>query len=137
MVLSIAGALGRSALIAESILPANVNQALSIIRLDQDARVFPPFLALALRCKAIQSQVNEMRAELAQANLSLKQVADLRITLPTAFEQQAIAGKLDAVNEAVERAREERAGLKALKASVSDALLTGRVRVEEGRQRDG
>ena len=36
---------------------------------------------------------------------------------------------LDAVDEAAERARGEREGLLALKASASEALLTGRVRV--------
>ena len=49
--------------------------------------------------------------------------------LPPLEEQQAITDMLDTVDATVERAREERASLQRLKASASDALLTGRVRV--------
>ena len=49
--------------------------------------------------------------------------------LPPFSEQQTIAGLLDGVDGAVEPMREERNGLLSLKASASDALLTGRVRV--------
>ena len=49
---------------------------------------------------------------------------------PPLPEQQAIASALDAVGDAIERAREERDGLQSLKTSASDALLTGLVRVE-------
>ncbi len=36
---------------------------------------------------------------------------------------------LDGVDDAIKRANEERSGLQSLKASASDALLSGRVRV--------
>ena len=52
------------------------------------------------------------------------------VALPPLPEQQAIASALDAVGDAIERAREERDGLQSLKTSASDALLTGLVRVE-------
>ena len=47
LVFSIAGALGRSALIASDILPANVNQALAIVRLGDRSGLLPEFLSLA------------------------------------------------------------------------------------------
>ena len=62
-------------------------------------------------------------------NLSYPQIAHLRLAMPPLEEQLAIAGMLDAVDEAIKRTRSERAGLQALQASASDALLTGRVRV--------
>ena len=61
--------------------------------------------------------------------VSREDIASLHIPLPSLPEQQAIASMLDAVDEAVEQARRERAGLQDLKASTSDALLKGRVRV--------
>jgi restriction endonuclease S subunit len=54
------------------------------------------------------------------------------IPLPSLGEQQAIAGLLDGVDEAVAEAKRERDGLQLLKESAADALLTGRVRVEPG-----
>ena len=51
------------------------------------------------------------------------------VALPPLPEQQAIADALDGMGDAIERAREERDGLQALKAATADALLTGRVRV--------
>ena len=69
LVLSIAGALGRSALITRDILPANVNQALAIIRLAIDAQLLPQFLSLVLRGNSIRLQIEDMRVELAQANI--------------------------------------------------------------------
>ena len=51
------------------------------------------------------------------------------VALPPLPEQQAIADALDGMGDAIERAREERDGLQALKAATVDALLTGRVRV--------
>ena len=82
-VLSIAGTLGRSALITRDILPANVNQALAIIRLAIDAQLLPKFLSLVLRGNSIRLQIEDMRVELAQANISLQQVKALRVALPS------------------------------------------------------
>ena len=129
VVLSIAGALGRSALIPSSILPANINQALSVVRLEGEAGILPNFLVLAFRAWTTQLQIAEMRAELAQANLNLQQVADLRITVPALPEQQDIADMLDGVESTIELARTHVSILRSVKESAADALLTGKVRV--------
>ena len=60
--------------------------------------------------------------------VSRDSVRSLRVPFPALEEQQAIAAVLDCVDGAIERAREERAGLHSLQASAADALLTGRVR---------
>ena len=132
LLLSIAGALGRSALVTKDVLPANVNQALAIIRLGDDPRTEPEFMSLALRARGVQRQVDGMRSELAQANINLEQVGSLRVPHPPIEEQQAIAAALDGVDNAIARAREELARLHSLQASAADALLTGRVRVAAG-----
>ena len=129
LLLSIAGTLGRSALITRGILPANVNQALAIIRLNGESRATPRFTALALRGPIVQRQIEDMRAELAQANINLQQIGSLPMPLPPLPEQRAIAGTLDSVDATIERARAERAALQSSKASTAHALLTGRVRV--------
>ena len=62
--------------------------------------------------------------------LTLGATNQMPIPLPSLGEQQAIAGLLDGVDEAVAEAKRERDGLQLLKDSSADALLTGRVRVE-------
>lgn len=61
--------------------------------------------------------------------VSARNVRLLHVPWPSSSEQQAIAAALDSVDGAIERAREERARLHSLQASVADALLTGRLRV--------
>ncbi len=52
-----------------------------------------------------------------------------RLALPPPGEQQAIAALLGSVDEVIARGRSQTDGLRSLKASAADALLTGRVRV--------
>ena len=52
-----------------------------------------------------------------------------QIPLPALSEQQDIAQSLDSVDNTVEHVHREKAALIALRESISDALLTGRVRV--------
>ena len=47
----------------------------------------------------------------------------------------SIAAMLDSVDDALDRAREEREGLQSVKVSAADALLTGLVRVGVGGRR--
>ena len=58
------------------------------------------------------------------------ELRNLPILLPPLPEQRAIAAVLDGVDGAIDLARAERDGLKSLKKSTTDALLTGRVRVK-------
>ncbi len=62
-------------------------------------------------------------------NLSYEQITQLRVPGIPSVQQQAIATALDGVDAALDVAREELAGLRLLKESTADALLTGRVRI--------
>uniref|UniRef100_B3EKI4 site-specific DNA-methyltransferase (adenine-specific) n=1 Tax=Chlorobium phaeobacteroides (strain BS1) TaxID=331678 RepID=B3EKI4_CHLPB len=78
---SIAGALGRVASIESSILPANTNQALAIIspKKELDSK----YLEQVLRSDLIQNQIFGLKVGVAQSNLSLAQVSDFEIPLPS------------------------------------------------------
>ena len=54
-----------------------------------------------------------------------------QLRLPSQSEQRAIGAVFDSVDAAIERARAERCDLRSLQASTADALLTGRVRVDQ------
>ena len=64
-----------------------------------------------------------------QDALNCALVEGMRVPLPPLPEQQAIAAFLESVDESIEKGRGAGEGLRLLKESASDALLTGRVRV--------
>lgn len=92
---SIAGALGRTALVVPEILPANTNQALAIIRLKQSDEVVPRYVLLALSSGMLLEQIEKQRGGVAQQNLSLSQVKNFQIPLPALPEQKRIVAILD------------------------------------------
>ena len=63
-------------------------------------------------------------------------VAAYKLGLPPLSEQRAIAAVLDSVDASIERARDQRIVLSAAATSIADALLTGRVRVDQ-RKKEG
>ena len=71
------------------------------------------------------------------ASINSTQLKSMPMPLPTLLEQRAIDAALGGVDGAIERAREERAGLHSLQAAAADALLTGRVRVGQVAERPG
>lgn len=84
---SIAGTLGRTAVIKEEILPANTNQALAIIRL---ANGNIDFIETYLKGKAVKDYIRKNPTVGAQPNLSLRQVGELSISYPSDLEQKKI-----------------------------------------------
>ncbi|MCL2631021.1 MAG: restriction endonuclease subunit S [Firmicutes bacterium] len=96
---SIAGAIGRCAIVGESALPANTNQALAIIRLKKDTQVDKNYLIKVLQSDKIIGQYTKMKQGVAQLNLSLANIGDFEIDLPSPSVQQCIAAELDAVCE--------------------------------------
>ncbi|HEM2651083.1 TPA: restriction endonuclease subunit S [Streptococcus suis] len=84
---SIAGTLGRTAIVKKSILPANTNQALSIIRGYEFDR---NFLVTILRGVVVREFIKKNPTIGAQPNLSLEQVSNLCFLTPCSEEQSAI-----------------------------------------------
>lgn len=98
---SIAGVIGRSARVTRDILPANTNQALAIVRPNQDV-VNPKYLFYILSAPKQRSLANSFVAQSVQANINLRQVSDFEIVLPNIEEQRYIAGILSAFDEKIE-----------------------------------
>ena len=101
---SIAGALGRTAIVTKDILPANTNQALAIVRLKENANVDKRFLLYVLNSESTKEQSESNKGGVAQQNLSLSQLKNYEITLPPLAEQQRIVAKLDAVFSSISKA---------------------------------
>ena len=102
---SIAGALGRTAYVTSDILPANTNQALSIIRLKKSDKVLPEFILKALSTGIVFNQIQKFKGGVAQQNLSLAQVQSFQIPIPPLSEQKRIVAILDETFVAIDKAR--------------------------------
>ena len=97
LLISIAGTLGRSAIVQKEILPANTNQALAIVRLKPNNNV--GYLACFINSPSIQDWIKKITTVGAQPNLSLQQVSELKIKIPCSEEQKKIADFLMSIDD--------------------------------------
>ncbi|MBR3887755.1 MAG: restriction endonuclease subunit S [Clostridia bacterium] len=75
---SIAGAIGRVAVVNKEILPANTNQALAIIRIPEGMYEYR-FLEYVLKSNYVAKQFEKKKQGVAQLNLSLQDIGELLI----------------------------------------------------------
>lgn len=101
---SIAGALGRTAIVTSDILPANTNQALAIIRLKSSDKIDKNFILIALSSGFLLEQIEKSRGGVAQQNLSLTQIKSFQIPIPPLEVQKRIVEILDEAFEGIEKA---------------------------------
>jgi len=102
---SIAGALGRTAIVNEVILPANTNQALAIIRLKEDSTFLNEYILSTLKSGYTIEQVENLKGGVAQQNLSLGQIKSFQIPLPPLPQQKQIVAILDKAFAAIDTAK--------------------------------
>jgi type I restriction enzyme S subunit len=88
VLVSIAGALGRTAIVTADVCPANVNQALSLIRLPKDSEISPKFLIALFQSGYFRSDLDLMGAGAAQQNLSLAQIGSLKVPIFPELKQK-------------------------------------------------
>jgi type I restriction enzyme, S subunit len=97
---SIAGALGVVTTVSKEVLPANTNQALSIIRLKNVN--LKDYVKAYLKSNIISEEINKIKAGAAQLNISLGQIANFNILIPKNLkEQQKIASCLSSLDEVI------------------------------------
>lgn len=96
LLFSIAGTLGRIAIVKSDILPANTNQALAIIRLKNNNM---KYIKTYLKGKAISDFIKKNPTIGAQPNLSLEQVSNFDIFMPSEKEQKQIENFFEQIDE--------------------------------------
>lgn len=87
---SIAGAIGRVAIVTKEMLPANTNQALAIIRIV-DEQIYLPYVKLILTSPIVTNQLEKKKQGVAQLNLSLKDINEILMPLPSKKQQIELA----------------------------------------------
>lgn len=109
---SIAGTLGRTAIVRNNILPANTNQALAIIR---GYKLDAYFLLVVLSGEVVKDYIRKNPTVGAQPNLSLEQVSSLKIQAPSMEEQQAIGSYFNNLDNLIATHQEKISQLETLK----------------------
>jgi len=102
---SIAGAMGRSAVVDSHLLPANTNQALAIIRVKAGL-VSPVYLSHLLRSSRVLAHVESVKTGFAQYNVSLQQVGDMEIPLPPLEVQKELVAKIEVCKQEIANFRQ-------------------------------
>lgn len=105
--------LGKSGIVSSEMLPANTNQALAIIRLN-NRFVLPKFIGYTFRQPNMIKYVNQMSAQSAQPNINFQEIASLPVNLPEKCEQAKIVNILDTLDQKILLLREQNQTLEEL-----------------------
>jgi type I restriction enzyme S subunit len=128
VLLTIAGTIGRSAVVDDTDLPANCNQAVAILR--PSAELNPWFLSAWLGGVRARRQIGQCMVSNTISNLSLGVIGDLDVPVLTAEAQSAAVSGILAARSITQAARNHRGStLRVLEAIRSDLLSGGSANV--------
>ena len=126
--ISIAGTIGLVGILPPRLDGANLTENAAKIVIGCATELSQSYLVSFLDSHAGQSQIARRVNALGQPKLALERIRTIQLPLPLRSEQLTIAAAQIDIDTMLERMRETRYGLQLLKASASDALLTGYVR---------
>jgi type I restriction enzyme S subunit len=101
LLITIAGTIGKVAIVPNGFPESNCNQAIAILRFDKK-KLHPHFLRYWLATDKAVSQIGSKKVTATISNLSLGQIKQLQIPLPPLEEQKRIAAileKADAIRQ--------------------------------------
>ena len=117
---SIAGTLGRTAVVNKRLLPANTNQALAILRTSEGDI---SYIITVLKGKAVSDFVRKNPTVGAQPNLSLEQVSNLEISYPSIDEQVKIGEFFSCIDNLITLHQRKLDKLKTLKKAMLEKMF--------------
>ncbi|MCF6237061.1 MAG: restriction endonuclease subunit S [Gammaproteobacteria bacterium] len=99
---SMAGAyLGKNGIVLKNMLPANTNQALAILRVNQDLAL-PYYISQFLSQTSMIDYINNMSGQSAQPNINFQEISSIEVNLPPLPEQKAIAEVLSSLDDKID-----------------------------------
>ena len=128
IVFTIAGTLGRFALIDSDILPANTNQAVAIIRADK-GRISPEYLYACFIGNWHNDYYSKRVQQAVQANLSLTTIKSLPIPVLTQDEMVSYMALISPIIRMLKQNEMENERLAALRDTLLPRLMSGEVDV--------
>ncbi len=131
VLISIAGTIGRTAVMTEDFLPANTNQAVAIIRPRDE--LLPSGLIVRFLNRAESKQLmGERVVQAVQANLSLGTLSDLKLVVPPSDVIRQIFNAALAPIDAAKTINRKRARtLATLRDTLLPRLISGQLRLPE------
>lgn len=89
--------LGKTGIATAEVVPANTNQAVASIRVD-DTKANYEYVYYYLNQKSVIHTINTTSAQSAQPNINLKQIGEIKINLPDRKKQDQIVSLLSAID---------------------------------------
>ena len=128
LLISIAGSLGKSAIVRECDLPINTNQAIAFVRLFAD-KIDVNYIRNTIESPLINSVLTKQTKVTSIPNLTLEIIKDCPIPLPPLSEQQRIVERIEELfaklDEAKERLQEVADSFAVRKAAILHKAFTG------------
>lgn len=128
IVFTIAGTLGRFALIDSDILPANTNQAVAIIRADK-GKISPEYLYACFIGNWHNDYYSKRVQQAVQANLSLTTIKSLPIPVLTQDEMVSYMALISPIIKMLKQNEMENERLAALRDALLPRLMSGEIDV--------
>ena len=129
ILVSIAGALGRTSYIESEMLPCNCNQAVAFIRIKENIDFVPQYICYCIMSKKVQTSLLSQVKKTAQPNLTLEHIKNIKIPFPTYEEQLEITKRINGIFELIDRKEkndQEKEMLKdLLKTKILDSAIRG------------
>jgi len=125
---TIAGTIGRVSIVGQSLLPANTNQAVAVIR--PRSNVSSAFLALAMRQEAFREELHSNIVHAVQANLSLGMLSRARLAIPPEAVFSKLFAPCDALVGKVALARAQSRTLRTLRDTLLPKLISGELQAK-------
>jgi type I restriction enzyme S subunit len=130
VVYTIAGTIGRVAVVEDDLLPANTNQAVAIIR-PKPLLVPSDFLVLTFRQQVFQEELHSNIVHAVQANLSLGMISRAKAIFPPCESLAIIFNPVENILRKKAYNRRESCTLEAMRDSLLPKLLSGELRATQ------
>ena len=124
---TIAGTIGRTAIVDESLLPANTNQAVAVVRPKQAIPAI--FLAMTMQESTFREELHSNIVQAVQANLSLGTLSRARTVIPPRDTLVELFMPIADFAKRVASSRSESRALAALRDTLLPKLISGELRV--------
>lgn len=128
LVFSIAGTIGRIAVIGQSLHDSNCNQAVGIIRLENA----DDHLALALfslASKRVQDDIHSKVTQGVQANASLTNLRDIEILIPSDVVKDRWANQVNSLLERIRANQTQSTSLSRMRDTLLPRLISGELQI--------
>jgi type I restriction enzyme, S subunit len=115
---TIAGTIGRTGIVRSKYLPANINQAVAIVRPNK-SKIEPTFLRYVLTNPVFTRKAKSKTVQSVQENFSLGELKQVKFNLPSLTEQQSISKVLGTIDDRIALLRDTNLTLE----SISKAMF--------------